>query len=242
VDLGVQDILRMTRLLTALSLVLQGLEYFALGRRLDALRGRFPRPFFFALVVVQSLAVAWFFDPSPDFPLGLPVFFAALLISLHFRGHFNGGADAMTLVVLSALAAIEVFPSNPAVLEGALIYVGAQSFLSYVVAGGAKIRKSAWRSGFALQDYAAHSSYAFPDFLTSALKTRAVALGLSWSVMVFELALVPTLYFPRSLPIWMGLGALFHVANFFTLGLNRFVFAWIATYPALFYLAVRFSA
>jgi hypothetical protein len=57
----------------------------------------------------------------------------------------------------------------------------------------------------------------------------------SWSVLCFECGFPVALLVPSVTLPWLAVGLLFHVANAYIFGLNRFVFAWLAAYPSLLY-------
>ena len=57
--------------------------------------------------------------------------------------------------------------------------------------------------------------------------------SMGWAVMVFELVFPLALFSQPALFIALGLAMLFHLANAYFFGLNRFVFAWLAAYPSL---------
>jgi hypothetical protein len=60
-------------------------------------------------------------------------------------------------------------------------------------------------------------------------------LVLSWLVIVWECALPVVWVKPTWAPVYLLIGAFFHLGNFLIFGLNRFFFAWIAAYPALLF-------
>ena len=143
-------------------------------------------------------------------------------LAVRWRGTFNGGSDFMTFHILAAWLLCLCFPSLERVSVG---YVVIQLILAYFVAGMAKVANSSWRSGAAPRIF---------------LQRRGIEIGgslcllMAWSIISFEML------FPLSiLRPWpfVAAGVLFHLANVYTFGLNRFFFAWLAAYPALFYLA-----
>jgi hypothetical protein len=154
-----------------------------------------------------------------------------LAICVRFRGTFNGGSDYMTMSILMALSVANFAPLQSA----CLLYIGVQVSLSYFVAGIAKLKETDWRRGVALQSFVLATPYAAPSW-ARALVSGARASGLlSWSVMAFE-CLFPLCWAdPRVCLAFIAFGGGFHVANALVFGLNRFLFAWGAAYPALFY-------
>jgi hypothetical protein len=159
-----------------------------------------------------------------------------LLGCVRWRGAFNGGSDSMTVLILLSLSAAAVFPDSPRVRMGALAYIAVQTTLSYAIAGVAKLQQARWRNGRALATLA-QTSYATPAFVSERLQNPALARLCAWSIIGFECAFGLAWLDPAICLAWIALGALFHLSNAAILGLNRFFFAWLASYPALLYLS-----
>ena len=119
---------------------------------------------------------------------------------------------------------------------GALGYIAVQSTLSYAIAGVAKLVQERWRNGQALGALA-QTSYATPAFVSERLRNPALARLCAWSIMGFECAFGLAWLDARICLGCIAMGALFHLSNAVVLGLNRFFFAWLASYPALLYLS-----
>jgi hypothetical protein len=166
----------------------------------------------------------------------LPALFATALLFARQRDHFNGGSDAMTAVLLLSLSVACYPPARAA----ALAYVAAQATLSYVVAGLAKLRNPAWRSGLALTQFALLERYAVPRVAQRILGGASVQPWLRWvtaALPVLECAF-PCVYLGGALTeVALSLALLFHLGVAWLLGLNRFWPAWLATYPAVLYFA-----
>lgn len=157
-----------------------------------------------------------------------------ILVCVRFRGASNGGSDSMSVVLASALSVPVLFGPTPLAIQAALLYIGVQVTLSYVIAGLAKLRQADWRAGLALRHFVLHGPYRPPGWLARALERRVLVLALSWTVIAFE-CLFPLAWLdPRLCLAWLAFGAIFHAANVFVLGLNRFFWAWLAGYPAMF--------
>jgi hypothetical protein len=167
------------------------------------------------------------------FPL-IPVslFFTSTLMSVRFRGNFNGGADYMTSIVLAALIIAQSFSKFQ---EVALYYIAVQACLSYFIAGLSKIRRQDWRSGEALRGFLSTTNYDIPPLARELAKNHRLILLCSWLVMIFECLYPFALLNQTATTLILVFGLLFHLANFYVFGLNRFVFAWLATYPALYF-------
>lgn len=246
-----------TERLTALALVLQSLELLQLRRafaddgvwRWSILRDEqagllLPLRWVLALLLpyrafvgllVARIVLAALFSLGHGL-LALPLLLSQLLVCARFRGTFNGGSDYMTVVLLlgTSVAAL------PGAARVGLGYICVQLVMSYFIAGITKLRQPAWRSGSALATFLRSPRYAAPAWVGSAA-TPGLALVASWSVMVFEVG------FPWALTglttAWCAalLGVGFHLANAVVFGLNRFLFAWTAAYPALLYFAAALA-
>lgn len=175
--------------------------------------------------------------------VGTPVVLVGLVLHsfvlLHwFNGPYNGGSDKMGTLALLCLCAATLLPEGPP-REAAFGYLGVQLVLSYLVSGWVKVANAAWRSGQALRDVFDYSAYPVSRQLRGlAQRPRALWL-MSWAVIVFELAFPLGLLWEGALIGMLALAASFHVANAMFFGLNRFVWAWIAAYPALIWLQAR---
>lgn len=168
----------------------------------------------------------------PQSPILLAFLFATnFLITIRWRGSFNGGSDYMALITLLILLIGSI---NEKWIAGCLWYLSIQVILSYFLAGIHKAKKAKWQRGEAAADFISAPHYQAPTFLLRALEYTSVSKVFSWSVLVFEIAFPLVLFFPKSFLI---AGALFHLSNFVIFGLNRFFWVWMATYPALIFCA-----
>jgi hypothetical protein len=158
-----------------------------------------------------------------------------LAICVRFRGTFNGGSDYMTMLILMALSVASFAPQAAPLQSACLLYIGVQVSLSYFIAGIAKLKEADWRRGAALQSFVLATPYGAPSW-ARALVSGSRASGLmSWCVMAFE-CLFPLCWAdPRVCLGFIVFAGGFHVANALVFGLNRFLFAWAAAYPALLY-------
>ncbi len=162
----------------------------------------------------------------------------SLLVLHRFQGPYNGGSDRMGLLILYCLTLSHWLPSG-AGPEIAMGYLGVQVILSYVVSGQVKIVNPAWRSGQALQDVFAFSAYPVSEQLRSLADRPRLLWWASWLVILFEVLFPLGLLHPAALICALCVAALFHTANALLFELNRFVYAWIAGYPAVIWLQGR---
>jgi hypothetical protein len=251
---GTLTLLFTTRLLS-LALVLQALELLSVRRAFSEqgvfawseLRRDFARsparPLldlllsyrgFFGVLLTQLL-LALLMPLTVGTRLGAPcttmLLGTVLLVGVRFRGSYNGGSDAMTLVVLLGVLAAQC--GYPRLGLG---YIAAQVVLSYFVAGLSKLRSLRWRQGSALSELVVARQYVVPAPARRLLGTPWVSRLGGWAVMGFECAFPLSLLLGRTVALGFVLAGLcFHLAIVGTLGLNRFFWAWLAAYPALLY-------
>lgn len=173
---------------------------------------------------------------SPYAALGL---WSLAVAQLHiFEGPYNGGSDKMAFLALTCLTLAHWLPVT-VWSELALAYLAVQIVLSYWVSGWVKLNNVAWRNGAALRDVFALSAYPQAErFRRFANKPRALRLG-SWAVIGFEVLFPLAVVALPLLYAALAAAALFHLANAILFGLNRFLWIWISTYPALIWFQGR---
>lgn len=167
----------------------------------------------------------------------LTVGLAASGVGLTLRSaHGHDGSDQMSTVSLTALT-IGKFPlSSRLVQEACLWFITLQACLSYAVSGFAKVVSPTWRDGSALtgifrtQVYGQEGLYKF--LKQHPRRTAWIArMGVLWESS-FPLILIV----PKPLTrLFLAGGALFHGATAVFMGLNKFFWAFVATYPAIVY-------
>lgn len=177
-----------------------------------------------ALQLAAALALPWLDHPAPAWI----AFATTLAIAVRFRGSFNGGSDSMLLVVTLSLAVAQTWPEHARI---AITYCAAQLVLSYLLAGVAKLRDPAWRSGHALAILVELPQYRVPRSLAS-IVTRLSRIG-SWAILAFEIAFPLAFASSLACTILLAIGAVFHIGNALVFGLDRFLWTWLAAYPAL---------
>jgi hypothetical protein len=158
-----------------------------------------------------------------------------LAIGARFRGTFNGGSDYMSVVVLLGLSGAACFAGAPLAQKAFFGYVCVQLVFSYFIAGVIKVVRSEWRSGVGLSRLLASSRYGTPAWLGRALSPPWRSRLASCAVLVFECGFPLALASPRLALGFLAAGVVFHLGTVVAFGLNRFLFAWLAAYPALFY-------
>lgn len=224
--MSVDAALRITEILLACAFIQQSLEHLRAGRDETLL--------FAPRIVLCGLLIL---GVAPQWTV-LALFVVALLILRRFHGPYNGGSDRMGLLALTCLCAAHFAPSERW-REYIIGYLAAQLVLSYFLSGWVKVVNPAWRNGTALQDVFRFSAYPVSEDLRRWAERPRILLAASWAVMLFELAFPLALISQATLIVALVIAALFHLANACLFGLNRFVWTWIAVYPALLWLQQR---
>jgi hypothetical protein len=146
------------------------------------------------------------------------------------------GADHMGQVVATGatVTAVGVQWHDPGLcLAGALLVAG-QLTISYFLAGAAKLASFEWRSGRALVGVMGTGAYGHPFAARVATAGPWVPIVFCWCVIAIETVFPAFLFAPREVLLGvLAAFALFHGATAFFMGLNTFVWAFIAAYPSL---------
>ena len=152
-----------------------------------------------------------------------------------FRQSYGSDGSDQIVFLTSACTTLARLPGLPAVeRERALDFIGAQSLMSYTVAGAAKTISPQWRDGSALPGIMRTQTYG-DAWLYRILKDRPwLCRAMCWTVIAVETGAPLMLLAPP--PVRRGYLAVlggFHVANARHMGLNRFLWAFVGTYPAV---------
>ncbi len=205
-------------------------DYGVLARPLGVLFGA--RGTFVLLLVQLAAAIAL---PVIDHPAPAWIAFAATLaIAVRWRGSYNGGSDAMLLVVLGVIA---IGRTAPSLENAALAYAAAQLVLSYVIAGVAKLKDPVWRAGRALPILVALPQYRVHPRVAAILASPRLGRALAYAMLAVECTFPLALLHPTVCIVYLAIGAGFHLVNAVVFGLNRFLWVWLAAYPALLHWA-----
>jgi hypothetical protein len=168
--------------------------------------------------------------------LDLFLFLSTWLISVRWRGLFNGGSDSMTIVVSAGLFFTRVTYPFPAISKYGLAYIALQVTLSYFIAGLVKFKNPEWRNGSAMPVFLKTPRYDSPPALIrNTFEKPAFSSLISWTIITIE-CLFPLAWLSSSWCIpFLLIALVFHLLNYWIFGLNRFVWAWLSAYPALYF-------
>lgn len=242
--------------LFGLSLLLQTLEYLRMGRAMDAdglwpwhlqrkdvpsrlvlalLDRLFTRPAWHAQLLLRVLAVLIMVVQGSSLALVLFLFISHVLVLVRWRGAFNGGSDFMTLIVLTGLLIAQgmAFAGDPELgWRAGLWYVSLQTVTSYFMSGWVKLLQPQWRSGEALVVFLNGAIYG-PLPHGHLLSQTLLARGVAWTFILWECCFPLAFVGPQLALFFCLTAAIFHFLVFWFFGLNRFFWAWLATFPAI---------
>lgn len=165
------------------------------------------------------------------------LFVSTILILIRWRGAFNGGSDFMTLVVLTGVLISQLAqPLVGATLawKAGLWYITIHSITSYFISGAVKLLQPEWRDGRILTHFLDGGIHG-PLPADSLFRHLRVAMTASWCFIVWECLFPLALAGPQWAMLCCGVAAVFHLLVFRFFGLNRFVWAWCASFPAIIY-------
>jgi hypothetical protein len=205
-------------------------EYGILARPLGLVFGARGTLVLLFVQLAAAIALPVFAHPAPAWI----AFGTSLAISIRWRGSYNGGSDAMLLVVLLAIA---IGRTAPSLADAALAYAAVQLVLSYFVAGVAKLGDPAWRAGRALPILVSLPHYRVPPRAAALLAAPLAGRVLAYAMLAVECTFPLALLHPTVCIAYLAIGGCFHLVNAFVFGLNRFLWIWLAAYPALLHWA-----
>lgn len=171
---------------------------------------------------------------------GLPLFIPALIVvalqqTIGSRTLYGlDGFHQMSMIVLISLTIYDLATLQES-KSLALWFIAAQSITSYFFSGVVKIISPDWRGPSAIQGVFSTQAYGNPLVADFAVKHSSIATIISWSIVVFECIFPVVLVVPSEVAVCMiALAGLLHFSIALTMGLNKFFWAWLSTYPALF--------
>ena len=194
----------------------------------------------FVLILLLQCAAAAALAIAAGSPVGCmaaaTLALCTLLAAARFRGTVNGGSDGMLFTVLAGLILAQWPDASTRVREAGLLYVAAQLTLSYLRAAFVKLRQPSWWTGDAIAGFVDLPAYGVPSWVPrGGVLLRIVSVG----VMLFECSAALAWIDTRWCIAFLALAIAFHSATALVLGLNRFLLAWGAAMPALWFAVHR---
>ena len=202
-------------------------------------------PGIFVVLAVRLAAIlaTMFVAAQPAVNVAALAIIVATTLLLSYRSIFGqDGSDQMSALIFVALLVAAISPRNVIVAEAALAFIAIQTALSYFVAGIAKVAGPAWIRGSAAFLIFNTQSYGMPAVARTLHAAPMAGRLLTWSVVAFETAF-PLVFLlgPKWCWIFLAWGLAFHVLNAVVMGLNSFLWAFGAAYPAVLFCVYRVS-
>jgi hypothetical protein len=148
------------------------------------------------------------------------------------------GADSQLTLITSAAISLTLLSDTAAAAGYCLYFLTLQLCLAYFAAGFHKLRSRPWRDGSALPGILAARLFGSPALAPWLARRRWLARPATVGVVAWELAFPVILVAPPEV-CWccLACGVVFHLGTAVTMGLNKFVWAFLALYPAAVYCA-----
>jgi hypothetical protein len=193
---------------------------------------RYPN-IFFVLFIRAFFAFAILCGVNhPSLVMGI----ALLTILFLLRNPYgHDGADQMLLIIFAALSlvALDNTPFTRLIFFWFLTF---QACLAYSVAGFAKLSARGWRDGSYLTAICGTSIYGHAGLARVLREKPIFARITSRSLILWECSFPLALLAPPPVAYALiGTGLVFHLVNAYVMGLNTFLFAFVATYPAILF-------
>jgi hypothetical protein len=210
----------------------------ALLKRLFEVRGvrvlLLTRAALLLLVVAAPIA-------SLPFSLGMGLLVLTNLAFTWRRIWGDDGSDQMSSIILITIFLCVGPHSTPFLLQLGLWFLALEACLSYTASGIAKIGSEQWRNGEAVFRILNTGAYGIPWVARFLEPRKRLNFLLAWSVVGVESLFPLVLILPEpwnwNFLVW---GAIFHLMTAVVMGLNSFFWAFVATYPAIVYIAWHF--
>lgn len=155
--------------------------------------------------------------------------------ALNLRSSYGlDGSDHFAFINFAVALLEKLYPNDRRAREVALAFIAAQSCLSYFTSGAVKLTSPVWRSGDAISGIFRTRTYGDKFFYKMTKDSKLAAQAVAWSVMLAEVTFPLVLVAPKPIArmiLLSGMG--FHIGNARFMGLNRFFWSFVATYPAV---------
>jgi pimeloyl-ACP methyl ester carboxylesterase len=157
-----------------------------------------------------------------------------LLYARHLYG--TDGADQVSFLVQTLTTVARLGNRRTAVVDACLWFIALQSVLSYTVSGWAKLPSETWRSGRALPGITRTVTYGEKSLWELFERHPKATRALAHAVLAMECAF-PAAFIAkgRLAPALLAAAGSFHLVNARVMGLGRFFWAFVSTYPSVLY-------
>lgn len=169
-------------------------------------------------------------------PRAVPALLVCLAVTILMgKRHYQSleGSDEMTVVLLGASVLRSVSAASM-VQDATVCFIAGQVCLAYLTAGLSKTQSWEWWTGWGLPRILSTRYFGHPVSARLMWRHRWIALGSSWTVIVWESLFVLCLVLPpRGALVVVAVGLGLHLACAVTMSLSMFVWAYAACYPSV---------
>jgi hypothetical protein len=149
----------------------------------------------------------------------------------------NSGADQMSLIVLTAASMAALVGTSFSIKAG-LTFIAAQSGMAYATSGLLKAKEAGWRDGSFVTEILKTSTFGNRMLLRRVEQYRPIAIFLGCSVAAGDCVLGFAVFMPPVVCLAVLVFGLFlHIGIAVVLGLNTFLWSFVGTYPAVFWVS-----
>ncbi len=203
----------------------------------------FDMPVFAGILGLRLAFIALVLLPLPN-PLLNTVALAGIVgttFLLNYRHSYGqDGSDQMSSLIFVTLLIVRLGPQSSLLSAAGVWFIALQSCASYCIAGIAKVQGPKWRAGDAVFQILNTESYGMRPVAHFLSGHVSISRVLTWSVVAIECAFpLAVCLGPVVCVLFLLWGFAFHVANATIMGLNSFLWAFLATYPAIFWCALH---
>lgn len=216
---------------------------YAIGRFLQRLQG-YPFSVLVPLVRGCAAAAALFL---PYGTVAMAVILGLLFLAQAYHNHrfatVYSTSEHLLLVCLCALLFGSLPGASKRLQVVCLAFIAFQVLMAYVATARHKVSKAHWRNGSRLIQIFQESAFRFPPLGRFFGRHPVVARISTWAIIALHLGFALCLVLPPA-GFWIIIagGVLFHGTLAFTGGLHGFFWAFVATYPALYYFHALIAA
>jgi hypothetical protein len=193
---------------------------------------RLPLTVFIVLLAADAaVLVSLMVSPSQPFLLACAATVQITVLKRHWLT-FDGSDQMVVVILIACFLGCAVHGHVTA--RAACSFVAGEVALAYLVAGAYKIRGPLWRSGQAFSLITRTKVFGHPAVARVVHRHPMLGFVATYCVVCWELIFPLALIAPLAVLVTiLVIGVVFHVACAVVMGLNRFVWVFVATYPAV---------
>jgi hypothetical protein len=151
----------------------------------------------------------------------------------------NDGSDQMATIILVASTLSRLVGTTFSV-RACLVFIAAEASLAYGTSGLLKIVMKEWRDGTFVTEILKTSSYGNRRLLEVFKNRRGIAIFAGWAVCMGDCSLSSAALLPPEFCLsLLAFGVALHFGIATVLGLNTFVWSFVATFPAILWCSVH---